>query len=95
MRRRTAMCALAIVFGIAGCKKKQWVVGTWVHVDDDGKPAACHIFKKDRTFQVFQDPECGQPADTTLSGKWQLKADTKLAIQRSGEDAVRIVSQSK
>jgi hypothetical protein len=81
---------LACTLSIGGCKKDLWVVGKWLHVDKDGKPGSCHEFKKDKTFVVYTGSECEGATDPLLSGKFQLKQETKLAVLRGQEEEAHL-----
>ncbi|MCA9668789.1 MAG: hypothetical protein KC503_24515 [Myxococcales bacterium] len=77
--------ALLAIAALSCGKKGEWLVGKWLLVDD-GKPSACHEFKKDRTFTVYRGPHCAGSPDALLGGKWKMKTKTKLLLQRGKEE---------
>lgn len=77
------IAALALPAG--GCKQNKWILGQWLHIDEDGKPGACHEFVDKRKLTVYRSSDCKGPADPMLSGRWQLKEEHRLAILRTGE----------
>ncbi len=83
------VAVLALVFA-TGCKGKRWVEGSWLFVDDNGKPGACFTFAAKNELTVYQGASCEGPVDKMASGKWQLKSKTKLAIQRGKEKVAQL-----
>lgn len=74
-----------LALSAGGCKKNKWILGQWLHIDEDGKPGACHEFADKRKLTVYRSGDCKGPADPMLSGRWQLKEEHRLAILRTGE----------
>jgi hypothetical protein len=74
-----------ILVALGGCKKSAWVEGKWLHVDENGKPGMCHEFASKQKFSVYRSADCSGQPDPLLSGKWQLKAEKKLAVLRESE----------
>lgn len=84
-RSQLLACLLAPTLLLGACKGTPFVVGSWLFVDDQGKPGACHTFTKDRKLTVYAGAACKGPKDDIASGRWQMKIETKLAIQRGQE----------
>ncbi|MCC6750256.1 MAG: hypothetical protein IT371_21505 [Deltaproteobacteria bacterium] len=90
MRPARVMLLLGGLSLLGGCSKgKGWVVGQWLLVAD-GKPGVCYEFKPDRTYAVFTSPDCAGESDGALSGRWELKEATKLAIKRGPEPMAQL-----
>ena len=86
MRTRWALVASLAALALSGCSKgDNWVLGQWVLLAEDGKPGACHEFKKDGSFITYTTSDCGGSADALLSGHWELKEPTKLALKRGND----------
>lgn len=93
MRDLTYVMVLAATLACGGCKKSGWVAGKWLLIDQDGKPGVCHEFKKDKSksFLVYTGTQCTGTTDPLLSGKYQLKEENKLAIQRGEDEQAHLV----
>lgn len=91
-RRWLSWLACGLVVALSGgCKKDAWVAGKWLLVDEDGKPGACHEFQKEgKKFLVYPGIECEGSPDPLLSGKFQLKEETKLAVLRGNEEVANL-----
>lgn len=95
MRARAWAIALVVLFS-TGCKGKNWIVGSWLLIDESGKPNRCHTFTEKRELHVYPSSSCKGKPDKLLSGQYQLKDDKKLAIKRSkekGAQGVRITAK--
>jgi hypothetical protein len=87
-----ALAACCVVFAAGGCKKSQWIEGKWLLVTPEGKPGVCHEFvRKGSKLLIHTGTDCSGPTDGLLSGKWQLKADNKLAILQGTEEEAKLV----
>lgn len=75
---------------LGACKGTPFVVGSWLFVDDQGKPGACHTFTKKRKLIVYAGAACKGPKDDLASGRWQMKVETKMAIQRGQEKIAQL-----
>ena len=81
---------LGCLIALAGCKGDQWIQGQWLQVSESGKPGVCQEFLKGGVFTVHGGPKCSSDKDQVLSGKWELKDDTKLAILRYNEQKAHL-----
>jgi hypothetical protein len=79
----------------AGCKKSAWLKGQWLRITRDGKPAECHRFQTDGALRVFLGSACKGPSDPLLSGKYQVKDETRVAVKRGNEDVAQLVLVSR
>ncbi|MBW2732806.1 MAG: hypothetical protein JRH20_10480, partial [Deltaproteobacteria bacterium] len=97
MRARVWALVLVGLFS-ASCKKENWIAGSWLLIDESGKPNRCHTFTEKRELLVYPTSSCKGTPDKLLSGQYQLKGDKKLAIKRSkekGAQGVRITSHDE
>jgi hypothetical protein len=86
MRTCWALAASLAALALSGCSKGEtWVLGQWVLLAEDGKPGACHEFKKDGTFITYTTSDCGGSPDALLSGRWEFKEETQLALKRGND----------
>lgn len=92
-KRAPVLLAVALLLGSAGCKKSKWIEGKWLLVTPEGKPGVCHEFKggKKKEMLIYTGTACSGPTDPLLSGKWQLKSDSKLAILQGTEEQANLV----
>lgn len=87
-----AVAIFAAIVGLGGgCKDKgAWLYGQWLLVEE-GKPGACHEFKKDDLYDVYVGSDCKGPTDPGLCGKWQMKGEDRFAIRRGKEIKAHLV----
>lgn len=81
-----SLCLLPLFAG--ACKKSQWIEGRWLHVDENGKPGLCYEFAGQRKLNAYRDPRCQGEVEPSMSGKWQLKDDLRLAVLREADGRV-------
>jgi hypothetical protein len=86
---------LAAALLLAGCKKATWLQGQWLRITRDGKPAECHQFQTDGVLTVYVGSACEGKSDPLLSGKYQVKDETRLAVKRGNEDVAQLVLVSR
>ena len=89
MMSRTSLVLLGWAL-LTGCSKGKWLLGRWLLVDQ-GTPGPCHEFQAKQKLVVYTQGECSGQGDMLLSGKWQLKKENKLAVQRANEDVAHWV----
>ena len=89
-RSHLLACLLAPALLLSACKSTPFIVGSWLFVDDQGKPGACHTFTKDRKLIVYKGAACKGPKDDLASGRWQMKVETKMAIQLGQEKIAQL-----
>lgn len=83
------LVSLALM-SLVSCKKEEWIEGKWLYVNEQGKLAGCYRFAEKRALSVYSNPECSGTPDEMASGKWQLKAENQLALQRGTEHAAKL-----